>query len=224
MKNLFLLFLLSCGGGNLVNVPDIGTPDQDGYVSISQSRLCVGNEPSCGQLNAFYRAAEFFSPISLAYASLSPSVSISYTSAISGTMTLASFPPVNETDPAQPVFGTVGLTAFDSNDLRKCGPGLNQRCTQAIVRAFVSSRSVNFVNDGAIVRIDGAEILDGVNNSTTLITGNIGNRNRIRNSPAGQNPFGGAQTDLGELTLDLNNANFGSYSATIVIELAIGPI
>jgi hypothetical protein len=67
--------------------------------------------------------------------------------------------------------------------------------------------------------------IDGVGEAVTLISGPIGsNQNRIRNSPIGQNPFGGAETDLGELVLDLSNANLGSYSVTVVIELAIGPL
>lgn len=225
MKTLlgFLVLIQSCGVGNLFE-PEIGTPDQNNYVSVTQALVCVGNDSSCDSLNAFYKAMRMFSPIQIAYASLSPTATVSYTSSISGTMSLASFLPVNDTDNSLPSFGTVGISSFDSNDLRKCGVGGNQRCTQAIIRAYLSSTSSNFVDGGAVAKIGSSELGVGVLNSVTLLTGNISGRNRIRTSPAGQNPFSGAESNVGTLVLDLTNANFGTYSATIVIELAIGPM
>ena len=128
-------------------------------------------------------------------------------------------------DPAMPNFGTINVNFYDTNDLKKCGPLNNQKCNQAVIRAYATSRSAGFVDDGAIITIGGLEVLDGVVNATVLESASIpANRNRIRTTPAGQNVFGGAETNLGELELDLNNAAAGTYSATIVIEFAIGLI
>ena len=120
MKNtiLFLalvILLLSCGKGRIA--PDIATPSNDGFIPVAQLYVCVGNDGSCNELNAFYKAVNFLNPIAMAYASMSPTATITYTAAISGTATLAALPPVDATNPAEPNFGAIGLTTFDSNDL-----------------------------------------------------------------------------------------------------------
>jgi hypothetical protein len=172
------------------------------------------------------------SPIQMAYAATSGSTSFSYT--VSGVGT-ASFPappnlasPVLDTPtaPLQANFGLLSISSYDINQLNVCTSPT--KCSKVKVRAYVSSIS----SGGAFVRIgdqptleSNASLKDAVSQVTAVdivAAQNIGNRNRIRNSPASQDPFAGSLSDMGDLILDLTDAQAGSYSATVQIELVIG--
>jgi hypothetical protein len=241
MKKFLIMFslltLVSCGksgnGGGLPPVSNNPEEPVDQFVVVSRATICMSSDSSCNSLNALYRTLNFMSPIQMAYAATSGSTNFSYTVSAVGT---ASFPappdlasPVldNPTGPLQANFGTLSIPTYDINQLNVCTSPT--KCTKAKVRAYVSSIS----SGGAFVRIGSSPTLEG-NASLELATTQAtsvdivspvtipANRNRIRNSPAGQDPFSGSLSDMGDLILDLTNASAGSYSATVQIELVIG--
>lgn len=233
---LSVLTLVSCGkngnGGGLPPVSDIPDEPVDEFVVVSRATICLSSDSSCDNLNALYKTLNFMSPIQMAYAATSGSTSFSYTVSAVGT---ASFPappnlasPVLDTPaaPLQANFGALSIPTYDINQLSVCTSPT--KCSKVKVRAYVSSISAG----GAFVRVgdqptleSNASLKDAVSQVTSVdivAAQNIGSRNRIRNSPASQDPFSGSLSDMGDLLLDLTDAEAGSYSATVQIELVIG--
>lgn len=220
---LMLVTLLACGkesGGGKGDVADVGQPTQDNYVPVAQAQITITNDP---QISRFYKTLNFFNPIQMAYAATS-NATVTYVYSAIGSIAIAAPTTVGASTNDQPNFGPINVTSFDSNDLRLCTGGT--RCPYARIRAYVSSRSGTFVDYGAKVKIGSNTLSDsnGVAGAVNLVTGTI-TTNRIRSSNANQNPFlpgPPSLSSLGDLVLDLSDANAGSYSVTITIELAVG--
>lgn len=233
---LALMALIGCGksgnGGGLPPVNNNPEEPVDNFIVVSRATVCLSSNSSCDSLNALYKTLNFMSPIQMAYAATNGSTSFSYTVSAVGT---ASFPappnlasPVLDTPtaPLQANFGALSISNYDINQLNVCTSPT--KCSKVKVRAYVSSIS----SGGAFVRIgdqptleSNASLKDAVSQVTAVdivAAQNIGNRNRIRNSPASQDPFAGSLSDMGDLILDLSDAQAGSYSATVQIELVIG--
>jgi hypothetical protein len=216
MKTLFqtiilVVILLGCGSSS-----PMGVKGKDNFIPIARGIITLNKgEDLVGKTISLI--------ISSAYATTSSAV-VSYIQAENASITLdiSGITPEASPDGNTLNIGNIVVSNLKANKLKICGLSGNQKCSVAVIRAFtLPTPSFESVN-GLINTTDGygSELLIEnmvLENDTPIVlsTFNIPvNKNKIDESNFSNVDY--------SLISDFSNAGFGNYTATIVIELALG--
>lgn len=220
---ILLLTLVSCGkggsGSSSEPLDPVATPREDGYIPVAMATMTISSDN--GSVAGMMRS---FSPIQSAYAA---TTNVNYVLAENVTFTIntSGISPILTGDTLD--IGTIAVTSLDTNKLRICGANGNQKCGQAVIRIYTQALIAwpgvdGFVNtsDGYGVPVSagktvanlpvGLTAVNSANVQTYTIPGND-NRLTIQDFP----------TPTYKIASDFSNAGAGSYSMTLVIELAL---
>ena len=224
---LVLLALASCGKGTLnfkdnpKDVPPVDRPGADGVVVMARASIQVQiGEDGVARIQRIISN----SIMPMAYAAVQP---VTVVLAPNTTMTMSS---ANFVIPAMSneilSFGSLNITALDTNDLRKCGTGGTTKCTKALIRVYTSGvAGAGFYNaaDGYGVPL----LASGVIAEDVVGFGATGahmvqqitiaaSKNRIQLSDF-------VPTPVVNIRGNFANAGSGTYSTTINVEFALAP-
>jgi hypothetical protein len=220
---ILLLSLVSCGKGGAGSTSEpldpVAAPRNDGYTPVAQAMMTISSNN--GDVASVMRQ---FSLMQSAYAA---TTNVSYVVAENVTFTVntSGISPILTGDVLD--IGTLAITALDSNKLKICGSDGKQKCGQAIIRIYTQALVAwpgvdGFVNtsDGYGVPVTAGKTtanlpvgLTAANsaNVQTYAIPNNDNRLTLSDFP----------TPTYKLASDFSNAGAGSYSMTVVIELAL---
>lgn len=226
---IMFLTLASCGetyefarinrDTKVSHIPPVGS-----YIPIARAYITVKK----GKSGNIVKALKFLSPVSTAYAAVAAAVtyvSIANTTFVVDTSTLV---PVLSGDANTLDLGSVTVTDLKTNQLKICGVGGNQKCTEAIIRVYTTelagfagiSGFVNkddsygvdlFSGKGIADQLTGLDAIGSVTVQSFVIVAND-KKLSLADFPS--------PTYLVEV--DFSNAGAGNYEVTYVIELALG--
>jgi hypothetical protein len=227
MKSLLVLafmFLLlsSCGrpsrGGSLNQAPPVNEPLADESIVIGRASLRV----TLGDSN-YAKVMNFVIPMAYANPATQP------VTVVLAPNTQLSVSDANFTIPALSNtiinFGTLDVTSLYTNDLKKCGPNANQKCTKALIRVYTSDAAgAGFWNDADGY---GVPLLAGGAIAEAEVGLGAANAHMVQqiNIPTNKNTVTLADFGSPEINIKGNFANAGSgtYSTTINVEFALAP-
>lgn len=229
MKFLLLLstlFLGSCGETNPARYlgEPMGKEDIDGYTPVARAFITISkNDPSFSMI-----LLKSLNPIQNAFAQ-SQSATVTYTAIENASITVdvAALIPVLSGGGDTLDLGSVTITDLKANKLKVCGPGNNQKCTQAVIRAY-TTELVGFEGiEGFVNKTDlyGVPVSFGPTTASESVGLSSANAGILQSYTIPFNDNKLTQSDFADLdyvgAVDFSNAGVGSYEMTLVIELAV---
>lgn len=217
---LSLLVLTACGTPTSSEKLDtVGQPRNDGYIPVAMASMTISSNSN--DEVALFRKFEL---IPTAHAA---TTNVSYTLAENVTFTIntANISPILTGDSLD--IGSLTVTALDTNKLRICGANGNQKCGQAVIRIYTQALLAWPGVDGFVNTGDGYGVpVTAGKPAATLPVGLAAANAALVQSytiPNATNRLllSHFLTPTYKLAADMSNAGAGSYSMTLVIELAL---
>ena len=222
MKKLLVLFslfvLTACGSGhNSEKLDSVGVPRNDGYTPVAMASMTITSGSDVALINKF-------SLIETAHAA---TTNVSYTLAENVTFTIntANVSPILTGDTLD--IGTISISSLDTNKLKICGTNSNQKCGQAVIRIYTQALVAWPGVDGFVNTADGYGVPVSAGKTTANLPVGLGAVNsafvQSYTIPSNDNRLTMADfpSPTYKLASDFSNAGSGSYSMTLVIELAL---
>lgn len=236
MKKLLLmtmfLGLAACGKNfQPANSPQVGVPQEDGGVVVGSAMLTIST-PGEYQ-TAACKVFKFLQNLilSTSYASSVPgsgNTTVTFNNAPGVTFTISvsglapTFTPTFTGETLN--LGSIVISALTDNNLKVCGAGNNQKCTQAVIRMYTTGTTAGFLNTGDTY---GVPVYAGTLNPTTQVGLGQANAVIVQQVTIANGTNKQHLTDFPSptyaITSDFSNAGSGAYSMAMTIEYVLNP-